>query len=272
MIRSSSNGGTTAAPIFSAISRATVSRVAEVIPALTTSAPYARVASTFDCTEFSGMTIVAGMPRSLAARATPWAWFPEEKATTPRRRWSSSSCRSAFIAPRILNDPARCRFSHFRRTSTPILSERERLERRGVRWTQGRMRSAAERTSAKSIPVLTFGELTRASINSRRLFDFLATSYQGHSGWRLGLCGDGLPAAWFSPLSRCARPRWLRRRSVSRRRGRSGSDARSIRAGAGEGMGAQSHHDQQHRALRRRSIPAQGHHVPASNRRRAGLS
>ena len=32
------------------------------------------------------MTIVAGMPRSLAARATPWAWLPEEKATTPRRR------------------------------------------------------------------------------------------------------------------------------------------------------------------------------------------
>jgi hypothetical protein len=50
-----------------------VSRVAAVTPAWTTSASYARVASTFDWTEFSGMTIVAGMPRSLAARATPWA-------------------------------------------------------------------------------------------------------------------------------------------------------------------------------------------------------
>ena len=39
MIRSSSNGGMTAAPVFSAISRATVSRVAEVTPAVTTSAP-----------------------------------------------------------------------------------------------------------------------------------------------------------------------------------------------------------------------------------------
>ena len=30
------------------------------------------------------MTISAGMPSSLAASATPWAWLPDEKATTPR--------------------------------------------------------------------------------------------------------------------------------------------------------------------------------------------
>ena len=74
------------------------------------------------------------------------------------------------MAPRTLKDPARCRFSHLRRTSTPILSERDRLGRRGVRWTQGRMRSAAARMSAKSIPVLTFGELTRPSINSGLIY------------------------------------------------------------------------------------------------------
>ena len=32
------------------------------------------------------MTIRAGQPTILAAAATPWAWLPDEKATTPRRR------------------------------------------------------------------------------------------------------------------------------------------------------------------------------------------
>jgi hypothetical protein len=171
MIRSSSNGGTTVAPIFPAISRATVSRVAEVTPAETTFAPYAWVASTFERTEFSGMTMVAGMPRRRAARATPWAWLPEENATTPHWRCDSSSWSSAFIAPRILNEPARCRFSHLRRTSTPILSESEALASSGVRWIQGAMRVAAARTAERSTMVLTFGELTCRSINSCRLFD-----------------------------------------------------------------------------------------------------
>ena len=49
------------------------------------------------------------------------------------RAGASSSCRRAFIAPRILKEPARCRFSHFRRTSTPRRSESEWLvEERGA--------------------------------------------------------------------------------------------------------------------------------------------
>ena len=32
------------------------------------------------------MTITAGMPRRRAAAATPWAWLPEENATTPPAR------------------------------------------------------------------------------------------------------------------------------------------------------------------------------------------
>jgi hypothetical protein len=121
MIRSSSNGGMTAAPFFSAISRATVSRVADVTPAVTTFAPYASVACDFhrhrvlrhddrrlDAEELRGegdaLGVVAGGEGDDAAAF----------------RWSSSSCSRAFIAPRILNEPARCRFSHLSRTSTPI--------------------------------------------------------------------------------------------------------------------------------------------------------
>src|SRR5437868_13078610 len=58
---------------------------------------------------------------------------------------------SALSAPRILNEPARWRFSHLSRTSTPILSESERFGRRGVRWMDDPMRAAAARTSAKAV-------------------------------------------------------------------------------------------------------------------------
>jgi len=35
-----------------------------------------------------GIAITAGMPSSCAACATPWAWLPEENATTPLARAS----------------------------------------------------------------------------------------------------------------------------------------------------------------------------------------
>jgi len=42
----------------------------------------------------AGMTIVAGMPSIRAAAAIPWAWLPDEKATTPAARCAASSCAS----------------------------------------------------------------------------------------------------------------------------------------------------------------------------------
>ena len=53
MIRQSSNGGMTAAPLRLAISRAIVSLVAAVTPAVTTVAPYASVAATFAATDIN---------------------------------------------------------------------------------------------------------------------------------------------------------------------------------------------------------------------------
>jgi hypothetical protein len=65
--------------------------------------------------------------------------------------------------------------------------------------------------------VLMFGELTRGSINFLKrnstgsAVDYLISQdlrsivgdviRKGKLGcWRMGLCGEGLPAAWFSPF------------------------------------------------------------------------
>ena len=83
-------------------------------PCSTTSAPYDRVASSFGSATPTGMKMVARMPSSRAAYATPCAWFPAEAATTPRARSDSLSAASRWYAPRSLYEPVRCRFSHFR--------------------------------------------------------------------------------------------------------------------------------------------------------------
>ncbi len=57
------------------------------------------------------MKIVALIPSSRAAQATAWPWLPALAATTPAARSSSPSVDSLLTAPRILNEPVRCRFS-----------------------------------------------------------------------------------------------------------------------------------------------------------------
>src|SRR5205809_911352 len=47
------------------------------------------------------MQMIALLPTIRAARATPWAWLPDEYATTPRARSASGSERSVLSAPRI---------------------------------------------------------------------------------------------------------------------------------------------------------------------------
>ncbi len=60
-------------------------------PASTTSAPWARTASTLIWGVVTGMTMTALQPSFFAARATPWAWFPAEAAMTPWARCSGAS-------------------------------------------------------------------------------------------------------------------------------------------------------------------------------------
>ena len=49
--------------------------------------------------------------RSLAARAIPWAWFPDEKHTTPDLICSMLKDEIAEQAPLNLNEPVFCKFS-----------------------------------------------------------------------------------------------------------------------------------------------------------------
>ena len=69
------------------------------------------------------MKIVAWMPSSRAAQATAWPWLPALAATTPAARSSGESVASVFMAPRILKEPVRCRFSALSSTSRPVSRE-----------------------------------------------------------------------------------------------------------------------------------------------------
>src|SRR3954451_10995398 len=88
------------------------------------------------------MTIVAGIPSRRAAMATPCAWLPDEKATTPRLLSASPSRSRRLVAPRSLKLPPCCRHSAFTQRRVPSQSSGSS----GVRVTWPATRSAAART------------------------------------------------------------------------------------------------------------------------------
>ena len=65
------------------------------------------------------MKIVAVIPALRAAQATACPWLPALAVTTPAARSVSVSDAIVLTAPRILNDPVRCRFSALRYTGSP---------------------------------------------------------------------------------------------------------------------------------------------------------
>jgi len=81
-------------PRTSAILREIASRSSRSRSYSTTSAPSAAVRSRLGRGASRGMTMTAGMPNSFAAAATPWAWLPEENATTPPPRNAGASAES----------------------------------------------------------------------------------------------------------------------------------------------------------------------------------
>ena len=81
------------------------------------------------------MTTVAATPRTRAAAATAWPWLPEEWVTTPRSAWAEESCSTKLVAPRILNAPTFCRFSHLKNNRAPLASSTYELVNTGVRCT-----------------------------------------------------------------------------------------------------------------------------------------
>src|SRR5258708_10281108 len=94
------------------------------------------------------MNTVALQPSIWAASATPCAWFPALAATTPRARSASVSREIRTYAPRILNDPVRCMFSHLRYTGPPTSSDRWRDCSSGVTTATSRSSSRAARISS----------------------------------------------------------------------------------------------------------------------------
>src|ERR1700675_4576622 len=93
--------------------------------------------------------MVACMLRICAAAATPWAWLPDENATTPPLRLSCGIDESLLKAPRNLNDPVRCNISGFRNTLVPARSLRTGGDNSGVRTANGASTRAAASISAE---------------------------------------------------------------------------------------------------------------------------
>src|SRR5260221_6964707 len=90
------------------------------------------------------------MFRICAAAATPWAWLPDENATTPPLREPNGIDDSLLKAPRNLNDPVRCSISGFRNTFVPARSLSTGNDNNGVRTANGATTRAAASISAAS--------------------------------------------------------------------------------------------------------------------------
>src|SRR2546429_9868371 len=63
----------------------------------------------------------------------------------PRATSCSVRERIALDAPRILNEPVFCRFSHLKKSPAPAMAFRDADVRTGVRWILGAMRACAAR-------------------------------------------------------------------------------------------------------------------------------
>ena len=118
-------------------------------PWRTTVAPLSSVLATLFTGVPSGITMVDGIPSSVAWWATAWAWFPADMATTPARASSGVRANSRLRAPRSLNDAVYWRFSNLIHTSAPVMAERVRERAMGVRTTAPAMARCAACTSSK---------------------------------------------------------------------------------------------------------------------------
>ena len=99
-----------------------------------------------------------GTPRARAASASAWAWLPALPATTPRAH-ASPSAASLFSAPRILNEPVRCRYSALSSDASPpgALAERRRRQHRRA------ARDVADRAARRALDVLGGGRARQPS-------------------------------------------------------------------------------------------------------------
>src|ERR1700730_3313266 len=103
--------------------------------------------------------MVACMLRIFAAAATPWAWLPDENATTPPPRAAIGIDDSLLKAPRNLNYPVRCSISGLRKTLVPTRSLSTGGDSNGVRTAMG-----ASTRAAASISVELTGRVAKGSV------------------------------------------------------------------------------------------------------------
>src|SRR5262249_20367848 len=102
----------------------------------------------------------AGTPSSRAAYATAWPWLPALAAITPAARSASDRDARMLTAPRILNEPVRCRFSAFSRTRRPVRTVSASEPKTAVRRARSPMRSRAARMSASvRVVVVAIGQV-----------------------------------------------------------------------------------------------------------------
>ena len=78
------------------------------------------------------MMITEGTPCSFAAKATPWAWLPDENAKMPLARCAALSADIAEKAPRNLKLPVCCKHSDLIKTRRPAISSRKGEDKSGV--------------------------------------------------------------------------------------------------------------------------------------------
>src|SRR5712692_7301235 len=117
----------------------------------------------------AGTKIVAAIPASRAAQATACPWLPALAATTPPARSASPSVEILLKAPRILNEPVRCRFSALSATSRPAsrenVSERKTGVTRATPSRQARAASMSRRSGA--VTVIDVEDLLEDLLNGR---------------------------------------------------------------------------------------------------------
>ncbi len=149
-----------------------------------------------------------------AASAMAWAWLPDEKVTTPARRWRASKRDSALKAPRNLKAPMRWKFSHLKnRLSAEFGVRRTRGQHRravGVACDARARRRRHRRRSAESgmavLPVATTHSVAEP-LNSRALRGAGVTGSAGRDAAR-GVA----PAPAVG--ARLVRRRWARARAA----------------------------------------------------------
>ena len=166
--------------------------------------------STFAIGASCGMKIVAAIPSSRAAHATAWPWLPALAAITPAARSASPSDASLLTAPRILNEPVRCRFSALsqtvarRRAATAPPSRRRASRARGRR--SGRARPRCQRASASWCPSFpmwnTFSRISCTAVSgssSRRCTSSRSRRSSGSSVTAFSRCRSPAPTQPRTP-------------------------------------------------------------------------